>query len=66
MLKDHSGTLLITLGARLVNDEVPECRKMVAECLASMLKKLPKLDRDGLFEIITLWLKDKEVSFANV
>jgi len=49
-----------------VNDEMPECRKMVAECLASMLKKLPKLDRDGLFEIITLWLKDKEVSFANV
>ncbi|KAJ8971910.1 hypothetical protein NQ314_000481 [Rhamnusium bicolor] len=62
VLKSHSGTLLITLGARLVNDEVPECRKMVAECLSSMLHKLPKADRDPLYEIIIVWLKDRNNS----
>ncbi|XP_050316163.1 small subunit processome component 20 homolog [Anthonomus grandis grandis] len=66
VLKNHSGTLLITLGARLVNDEVPECRKMVAECLHSMLKRLNKLERDSLFDILTLWLKDKEISHRRL
>ncbi|KAH1010705.1 small subunit processome component 20 homolog [Dendroctonus ponderosae] len=66
VLKNHSGTLLITLGARLVNDDVPECRKMVAECLSAMLKRLVKADRDPLFEILTLWLKDKEISHRRL
>ncbi|CAG9761397.1 unnamed protein product [Ceutorhynchus assimilis] len=66
VLKNHSGTLLITLGARLVNDEVPECRKMVADCISSMLQKFPKTARDPLFEILTLWLKDKELSHRRL
>ncbi|KAJ8935872.1 hypothetical protein NQ318_019456 [Aromia moschata] len=66
VLKTHSGTLLITLGARLVNDETPECRKMVADCLSSMLNKLPKTDRDPLFEIIMDWLKDANVSHRRL
>ncbi|CAH0545672.1 unnamed protein product [Brassicogethes aeneus] len=66
VLKEHSGTLLVTLGARLVNDEVPECRKMIANCITAMLQKLPKADRQPLFEIVTLWLKDKNISHRRL
>lgn len=58
----HSGSILIRLGERLVNDEESECRKMIAQCISSMLQKLPKADRDLLFEIVILWFKDKNVS----
>ncbi|KAJ8922426.1 hypothetical protein NQ315_004372 [Exocentrus adspersus] len=66
VLKTHSGTLLVTLGARLVNDEAPECRRMVADALTSMLQKLPKADRDPLFEVTTMWLKDKNISHRRL
>ncbi|XP_066256541.1 small subunit processome component 20 homolog [Euwallacea similis] len=66
VLKKNSPTLLVTLGARLVNDDVPELRKMIAECISSMLERLSKPDRDPLFEIITLWLKDKETSHRRL
>lgn len=60
-MKSNSGTLLVTLGARLINDDEPECRKKIAECISAMLKKLPKADRDPLYDIIVTWLKDKNV-----
>lgn len=65
-MKTHSGSILISLGERLVNDEEPDCRKMLAHCLTSMLQKLPKEDRDPLFEIIILWFKDKNASIAHL
>lgn len=58
----HSGSILISLGERLVNDEEAECRKSIAQCVTSMLQTLPKPDRDPLFEIVILWFKDKNVS----
>uniref|UniRef100_A0A6P7FQB3 Small subunit processome component 20 homolog n=1 Tax=Diabrotica virgifera virgifera TaxID=50390 RepID=A0A6P7FQB3_DIAVI len=66
VLKTHSATLLVTLGARLINDEEPECRKRIAECISAMLKKLLKSDRDPLFEIVTTWLKDKNVNHRRL
>ncbi|XP_072378550.1 small subunit processome component 20 homolog [Diabrotica undecimpunctata] len=66
VLKSHSATLLVTLGARLINDEEPECRKRVAECISAMLRKLLKSDRDPLFEIVTTWLKDKNVNHRRL
>ncbi|KAL3285278.1 hypothetical protein HHI36_019388 [Cryptolaemus montrouzieri] len=62
----HSGTILITLGARLVNEEVPELRKIVATCLTTMLNRLPKADRQPLFEIVTLWFSDKNISHRRL
>lgn len=56
---------MISLGERLVNEDEPECRKMIAQCISSMLQKLPKIDRDPLFEIVILWFKDKNVSIVN-
>lgn len=52
---------MVTLGARLVNEEVPECRKKAADCLKSMFTRLPQQDRDALFDIIVVWFKDKKV-----
>ncbi|KAG5868691.1 hypothetical protein JTB14_031637 [Gonioctena quinquepunctata] len=66
VLKNHSGTLLVTLGARLVNDEEPECRKKVAECILQMLNRSPKADIDALFDIIVVWLKDKNISHCRL
>ncbi|XP_030763250.1 small subunit processome component 20 homolog [Sitophilus oryzae] len=66
VLKSHASTLLITLGARLVNDDVPECRRMIASCISSMLTRLPKSDRNPLFEMLCLWLKDKEMNHRRM
>ncbi|CAG9813428.1 unnamed protein product [Phaedon cochleariae] len=66
VLKGQSGTLLITLGARLVNDDEPDCRKKIAECISSMLKKLPKADRNPLFDVIIIWMQDRNISHCRL
>ncbi|XP_022902088.2 small subunit processome component 20 homolog [Onthophagus taurus] len=65
-LKENSGTFFITLGARLVNDPQPTCRKMIGDCLQTMLKILPKSDRDPLFDILILWLNDNIISHRRL
>nr|CAD7269064.1 unnamed protein product [Timema shepardi] len=54
------------LGARLVNDEAPECRKMVAQNLKALLGRLPNNTRDQLFDIVMLWLQDSKVSHRQM
>lgn len=54
------------VGARLVNEEIPQCKKMIAECLTSMFMKLPKPNRDPLFDIILAWLKDKKMAHRQM
>jgi len=61
VLTAHSGLLFITLGAQLVNDDSPECRKMVAHCLKTMLERLHRDARSQLFDVVIVWLKDKKV-----
>jgi len=61
VLATHSGLLFITLGAQLVNDDSPECRKMVAHCLKTMLERLHRDTRNQLFDVVVVWLKDKKV-----
>lgn len=56
----------MTLGARLVNDDIPECRKRAADCLKSMFNRLPQQDRDTLFDVVILWLKDKKLSHRQM
>lgn len=66
VLSNHSGLFFLMLGARLVNDDAPECRKMVAQCINKMLGRLSKNDRDRLFNISLLWLRDKQVSHRRL
>ncbi|PNF32118.1 hypothetical protein B7P43_G02845 [Cryptotermes secundus] len=61
VLTSHSGLLFVALGAQLVNDDSPECRKMVARCLETMLERLDKHARNQLFDIIIVWFKDNKV-----
>lgn len=61
-MKEYSGTFLLSLGASLVNDDVPDCRKRAADCLKLMFNRLPQQERDALFDITILWFKDKKVS----
>jgi hypothetical protein len=61
VLTTPSGLLFITLGAQLVNDDSPECRKMVAHCLKTMLERLHTDVRNQLFDVVIVWLKDKKV-----
>lgn len=39
---------------------------MAADCLKSMLTRLSKPDRDPLFDIITVWLKDKQITHRRL
>lgn len=66
VLAAQSGLFFLMLGARLVNDDAPECRKMVAQCLSKMLDRLSQNDRDRLFNIAFVWLKDKQVSHRRL
>jgi hypothetical protein len=61
VLTVHAGLLFITLGAQLVNDDSPECRKMVAHCIKTMLERLETNACNQLFDIIIVWLKDRKV-----
>lgn len=61
VIQKHSGLFFINLSARLVNDDSPECRMMVANIITQMLEKLPANQNDSLFDIVLLWLKDNKV-----
>ncbi|XP_045464607.1 small subunit processome component 20 homolog [Harmonia axyridis] len=65
-LNSYSGTIMIILGARLVNEEAPKLRKAVAAILTTMLERLPKADRQSLFEIVTLWFSDKNMNHRRL
>lgn len=58
MLKEHSGFLFLSLGARLMNDDNADCRSLVADTIECLLKLLERNDRDELFDIVTELLND--------
>ncbi|GLV33838.1 uncharacterized protein CBL_11277 [Carabus blaptoides fortunei] len=66
VLKRQAGMFFVLLGARLVNDETPECRKMVAKCIQCMLERIDKPGRDTLFDILKSWFKDKKISHRRL
>ncbi|KAG8313354.1 U3 snoRNP protein [Homalodisca vitripennis] len=61
ILKEQSGFIFVTVAARLVNDDVPACRKMAADIIVQLLDKVNNNVRDSLFDIILLWMQDKKV-----
>lgn len=66
VLAAQSGLFFLMLGARLVNDDAPDCRKMVAQCISKMLGRLSQNDCDRLFNIAFVWLQDKQVSHRRL
>ncbi|XP_075229923.1 small subunit processome component 20 homolog [Lycorma delicatula] len=65
-LKEHSGLLFVTIAVRLVNDDVPECRQKAAEIITSLLQHVNKNEKNNLFDIVLLWMKDKTVSHRRL
>lgn len=57
ILSKRAEFLYLSLGTRLVNDEEPDCRRAVAECLEQLILRLDKVDRQRLFDMTLLFFK---------
>lgn len=66
VLNKKAGYLFLSLGARLVNDESADCRKLVAECVESLISKLDANNRNQLFDIILMLLADTKISHREM
>ncbi|XP_012255555.2 small subunit processome component 20 homolog [Athalia rosae] len=66
VLSQHAGLFFLMVGARLVNDDDPECKKLCAKCIKEMISRLPHNDRSKLFDIVILWLKDTKISHKRL
>lgn len=55
ILAKRAEFLYLSLGTRLVNDEDPDCRKSVADCIELMITRLEKEDRQRLFDMTLLF-----------
>ncbi|XP_071445858.1 small subunit processome component 20 homolog [Hetaerina americana] len=65
-IKQLSGIMFVSLSARLMEEEVPDCRRHVATVIKSLLMRLPHQSRDQLFDIVLTWMKDSEVVHQQV
>ncbi|XP_013199858.2 small subunit processome component 20 homolog [Amyelois transitella] len=59
-LSIQSDYLLLALGASMLNDSAPECRSAAAGCIEAMLKRLPLLQRNKLFDLVLKFFEDKQ------
>lgn len=66
LLNQKAGFLFLSLGARLVNDESAECRRLVAECVETLISKLTPNNRTQLFEIVLQLLADRKSSHREM
>lgn len=62
MLVLKSDLIFIMVGARLINDDDPVCRKLCAKCIKEMITRIPYNKRSKLFDIVVAWLKGTKVS----
>lgn len=49
------------IGARLINDDDPTCRKLSAKCIKEMITRIPSNEKNKLFDIALKWLSDSKV-----
>lgn len=48
-----------------MNEESPECKKIISNCLTSLFKKVRQREMDTLFDMIIMWFNDKKVGNIN-
>ncbi|GFU23319.1 small subunit processome component 20 [Nephila pilipes] len=65
VLKKYSALYLVPLSTRLVND-VPECRKMAAQCIKIILTKIDHDGRLQLFSIPFSWFQAEKISVKRL
>ncbi|CAD7076634.1 unnamed protein product [Hermetia illucens] len=56
-LNRKAEVLFLALGTRLVNEDVPECRVLIANCLEQLISRLDKANRQKLFEIAMVFFE---------
>uniref|UniRef100_A0A0C9R5L4 UTP20 protein n=1 Tax=Fopius arisanus TaxID=64838 RepID=A0A0C9R5L4_9HYME len=66
ILTQQSGLIFIMVGARLVNDEDPECKKLSAKCIREIITRVPHNQRVKLFDIVVTWFKNPKVSLRRL
>uniref|UniRef100_A0A1B0CGX9 Uncharacterized protein n=1 Tax=Lutzomyia longipalpis TaxID=7200 RepID=A0A1B0CGX9_LUTLO len=65
-LKKNSGVVFLAMGARFVEDELPEIREHIARCLEEILRRLDDETRRELWEIVLSLFRDKMSSHAEM
>jgi len=61
-----SGNAFLMVGARLMNDDDPTCRKLCAKCIREMLTRISLNERNKLFDIIMEWLTDSKIKHREL
>lgn len=51
--------LFVKCGSQLVNDESPECRQQIAECIETLLTRIEPNSRSDLFAIVQKYLENE-------
>lgn len=51
--------LFVKFGTQLVNDESPECRQQIAECIETLIQRIDPNVRDELFGIVITYLENE-------
>ncbi|XP_045535556.1 small subunit processome component 20 homolog [Papilio machaon] len=59
-LTKFSEYIFLALGACMVNDPAPECRAAAAACIEAMVKKVPSIQRNKLFDLVLAFLQDNQ------
>ncbi|XP_015126374.1 small subunit processome component 20 homolog [Diachasma alloeum] len=66
ILTQQSALIFIMVGARLANDEDPECKKLSAKCVKEIVTRVPHNQRVKLFDIVIAWFKNPKVSLRGL
>ncbi|XP_039300954.1 small subunit processome component 20 homolog, partial [Nilaparvata lugens] len=66
VLKKHYGVIFVPVTACLVNDDSPECRQKAAQVVTSLLDNLHHNAVDKLFDIVTLWMQEKQIGHRRL
>ncbi|XP_055709541.1 small subunit processome component 20 homolog [Phlebotomus papatasi] len=65
-LKINCGVIFLALGARFVEDELPEVREEIAKCLEGILRRLDDDARRELWEIVVALFNEKKTSHIEM
>nr|XP_029728237.1 small subunit processome component 20 homolog isoform X2 [Aedes albopictus] len=66
ILNKKAAFFFITVGIRLVNEESPDCRALVAQSLESLLSRIDKSCYDELLELILTMLQGAKISHREL
>ncbi|XP_058839785.1 small subunit processome component 20 homolog [Topomyia yanbarensis] len=66
LLNTKGNFVFLTLGIRLINEQSPQCRALVAEALETLLSRLNKNYRDELVNLILVLLQNNKLNHREL